>query len=145
MNDADIRDEFAPEAASPIAVAEAWPALPYLEWQDTYDTLHMWLQVVGKIRLALSPMMNHWWQAALYVTPRGLTTSPIPYHGRIFEIQLDFIDHYLTVLSSDGRTRHMALYPRTVAEFYRELLAILRSLDIAVTINTTPQEVPNPI
>jgi hypothetical protein len=90
-------------------------------------------------------MVNHWWQAALYVTARGLTTSPIPYRERVFEIQFDFIDHNLIVQSSDGRTRYMALYPRSVADFYQELMAILHALQIDVRINPTPQEVPNPI
>lgn len=145
MNDAD--STWADETARhpPPPRADPWPALPYAEWQETYATLHMWTQVVGKIRLALSPMVNHWWQAALYVTARGLTTSPIPYQGRTFAITFDFIDHTLIVPSSDGGTRYMALYPRTVADFYQELMAILHSLQIAVTINTTPQEVPNPI
>src|SRR2546423_2739273 len=132
-------------APLPAAGADAWPSLPLEAWQETYTTLHMWTQVVGKIRLALSPMVNHWWQVALYVTARGLTTSPIPYRGRGFEIAFDFIDHTLIVQSSDGRTRYMALYPRTVADFYQELMAILHALQIDVTINTTPQEVPNPI
>ncbi len=124
---------------------EVWPSLPYAEWRDTYETLHMWTQIVGKIRLALSPMVNHWWQVTLYVTPRGLTTSPIPYGTHSFEIVFDFIDHHLTVYASDGATRYMGLYPRTVADFYRELMSLLRSLGIQVKINTTPQEVPDPI
>ncbi len=146
MNDAHQTHAGAP-AGPPGAggTAAAWPALPYEAWKETYETLHMWTQVVGKIRLALSPMVNHWWQAALYVTARGLTTSPIPYQGRVFEIQFDFIDHNLVVQSSDGRTRYMALYPRSVADFYQELMALLHALQIDVTINTTPQEVPNPI
>jgi uncharacterized protein DUF5996 len=126
-------------------VEEAWPSLPYEEWKDTYETLHMWTQVVGKIRLALSPMVNHWWQVTLYVTPSGLTTSPIPYGARTFEILFDFIAHTLTVQTSDGATRCMGLYPRSVADFYHELMSILRSLGIEVRINPTPQEVPSPI
>ena len=105
----------------------------------------MWTQIVGKIRLALSPMVNHWWQVTLYVTPRGLSTSPIPYGIRTFEIQFDFIDHKLAVHCSDGQIRYMELHPRSVADFYRELMSVLRSLSIEVKINTTPQEVPNPI
>ncbi|MBF6612204.1 MAG: hypothetical protein IVW55_03665 [Chloroflexi bacterium] len=123
----------------------AWPALPYEEWKDTYETLHMWTQVVGKIRLTLSPMVNHWWQVTLYVTPRGLTTSPIPYGTRTFEILFDFIDHNLAVHTSDGKARYMGLHPRSVADFYRELMSILRSLGIEVKIGTKPQEVPSPI
>ena len=124
---------------------DVWPSLPYAAWRDTYETLHMWTQIAGKIRLALSPMINHWWQVTLYVTPRGLTTSPIPYDTRTFEIQFDFVDHHLTVNTSDGTTRYMGLYPRTVADFYQELMSMLRALGIDVQINTTPQEVPNPI
>src|SRR2546423_15076476 len=82
------------------SAGEVWPSLPYEEWKETYETLHMWTQVVGKVRLALSPMVNHWWQVTLYVTPRGLTTSPIPYGNRTFEILFDFIDHSLAVHTS---------------------------------------------
>jgi Family of unknown function (DUF5996) len=126
-------------------VGEVWPSLPYEKWKDTYETLHMWTQIVGKIRLALSPMVNHWWQVTLYVTPRGLTTSPIPYGARTFEIRFDLIDHHLTIYTSDGATRYMSLYPRSVADFYRELMSLLCSLGIEVKINTMPQEVTNPI
>src|SRR3954470_987725 len=87
-------------SAPNLANAE-WPALPYEEWRDTYETLHMWTQIVGKIRLALSPIVNHWWQTTLYVTPRGLGTSPIPYGNRTFEIDFDFIDHTLAVQTSE--------------------------------------------
>jgi hypothetical protein len=122
-----------------------WPNLPYPEWKDTYETIHMWTQIVGKIRLVLSPKVNHWWHTALYVTPRGLTTSPIPYAGRTFEVQFDFTDHNLSIQTSDGMTRYMGLYPRSVADFYQELMAILRSMGIEVKINPMPQEVPSPI
>ncbi len=122
-----------------------WPSLPYEEWKDTYETLHMWMQIVGKIRLSLSPKINHWWHSSLFVTPRGLTTSPIPYAARTFEIQFDFIDHILSVQTSDGMSRYMSLYPRSVADFYRELMAILRSMGLEVKINTMPQEITNPI
>jgi hypothetical protein len=124
---------------------ELWPGLPYEEWKDTYDTVHMWTQIVGKIRLALSPKVNHWWHSALYVTPRGLTTSPIPYAARTFEIQFDFTDHNLSIQTSDGMTRYMGLYPRSVADFYQELMAILASMGLGVKINPMPQEVANPI
>jgi Family of unknown function (DUF5996) len=127
------------------SIKEVWPSLPYEGWKDTYATLHMWTQIVGKIRLALSPMVNHWWQVTLYVTPRGLTTSPIPYGIRTFEILFDFIDHRLIVQTNDGKTGYMGLQPQSVAAFYHELMTMLRSLGIEVTINTTPQEVPNPI
>jgi hypothetical protein len=127
------------------SVEDVWPSLPYEEWKDTYETLHMWTQIVGKVRLALSPMVNHWWQVTLYVTPRGLTTSPIPYGKRTFEILFDFIDHSLAVHTGDGHIRYMGLHSRSVADFYQELMSVLRSLDIEVKINTMPQEVSNPI
>ncbi len=133
---------------SKAETAERWPSLPFEAWKDTCETLHMWTQVVGKVRLALSPPMNHWWQVPLYVTARGLTTSPIPTRGeqgRIFEVQFDFIDHNLLILTSDGMTKAMPLIPRSVASFYQEFMVSLRSLGIDVTINTLPSEVKNPI
>src|SRR5437867_1041327 len=120
---------------------DVWPSLPLAAWRDTYATLHMWMQVIGKIRLALSPMMCHWWQVTLYITPRGLTTSPIPYGTRIFQIDFDFLDHKLLIQTADGETRSLALVPRSVADFYRETMAALRSLGIEVRIWTTPVEV----
>jgi hypothetical protein len=126
-------------------VSEVWPSLPLAAWQDTYQTLHMWTQIVGKVRLALSPPLNHWWATALYVTPRGLTTSAIPYGTRTFDVAFDFLDHTLWVQSSDGGRRAMGLYPRSVADFYREFMALLRALGLDVTINPLPQEVANPI
>ena len=124
---------------------DLWPVLPLEEWQETYHTLHMWTQIAGKVRLALSPLMNHWWEVPLYVNALGLTTSPIPYHGEIFEIQFDFVHHQLIIQTSQGLSTTIALEPRSVADFYREFMAALRSLDIAVKIWTTPVEVPNPI
>ena len=124
---------------------EAWPALPLAEWQDTYATLHMWTQVVGKIRLAQTPLVNHWWNVPLYVTARGLTTSAIPYGERTFEIDFDFIAHKLLIKCDDGATKTIALVPRTVAEFYREVMAALHALGIEVRIWTTPCEVSDPI
>jgi hypothetical protein len=123
----------------------AWPSLPFIEWRETCETLHMWTQIVGKTRLAQSPMINHWWQAPLYVTSRGLTTSPIPYGGRTFQVDFDFIDHELRIGTSDGAAHSFALRPQSVAEFYRDFMAGLRSLDIEVNILTTPSEVENPI
>lgn len=120
--------------------AEAWPALPLAEWQDTYTTLHLWTQIVGKTRLALAPMENHWWQTALYVTGRGLTTSPIPSGTRAFQIDFDFIDHTLVVHTSDGATRALPLIPRSVAAFYQEYMSTLRALGIDVTIWPVPVE-----
>jgi Family of unknown function (DUF5996) len=120
---------------------EPWPPLRFGEWKDTCSTLHLWTQIVGKIRLAQSPFVNHWWQVALYVTVRGLTTSPIPHGARTFQIDFDFINHHLLVSTSDGAVKTMALHPRTVADFYEELFSILKQLDLAVTIVKTPNEV----
>jgi hypothetical protein len=122
-----------------------WPSLPFAAWQDTYATLHMWTQIVGKIRLALSPPVNHWWHVTLYVTSRGLTTSPIPYGSRTFTIDFDFIDHHLLVTTSDGVMQTMALAPRAVAVFYHELMALLPTLGIEVVIRAIPDEVEHPI
>ena len=120
---------------------DVWPALPLQDWKDTYATLHMWTQIVGKIRLAQTPLLNHWWNVTLYVTSRGLTTSAMPYDDRIFEIDFDFMDHNLLIRSSDGGSKTVRLYSRSVADFYRETLAALQSLRIPVTIWTTPVEV----
>lgn len=122
----------------------AWPELPLSAWQETYATLHMWMQVVGKIRLRLSPMLNHWWQVPLYVTARGLTTSPMPYGARFVQIDFDFLDHRLRIDASDGARRQVALMPRSVADFHAELMAALHSLGIEVRIWTMPVEVPDP-
>lgn len=125
--------------------SEAWPALPLSAWAETYATLHMWTQIAGKVRLALSPHVNHWWEVPLYVSARGLTTSPIPYRKGVFEIQFDFVDHRLEVATSGGETKSFALAPRTVAEFHAEFFSLLRSLGIDVKIWNMPVEVPNPI
>jgi Family of unknown function (DUF5996) len=122
-----------------------WPELAIAEWEDTYHTLHMWTQIVGKVRLGLAPLQNHWWNGALYVTTRGLTTSPIPYKGEAFEIQFDFVDHHLEILTSFGRNQTLALEPKTVAAFYREFLASMRAAGIEITIDSKPQEIPEPI
>jgi len=119
----------------------SWPELPFQEWQDTLATLHMWTQIVGKIRLVQSPHVNHWWQVVLYVTARGLTTSPIPYGERTFEIDFDFVDHQLILRTNDGATHGFPLAAHSVASFYRELMEKLRSLGIDVKIWTTPVEV----
>jgi hypothetical protein len=118
-----------------------WPALPLAEWKDTYSTLHMWTQIVGKIRLALTPLVNHWWNVPLYVAPRGLSTSAIPYSDRFFQITFDFISHLLLIETTDGSTKTIALRSRSVAEFYQEMMAALNSLGMHVTIWTTPVEV----
>jgi hypothetical protein len=134
--------------ATPIRTAGAdgaWPALPLAAWRDTYDTLHRWAQLVGKTRLALAPMENHWWHTTLYVTARGLTTSPIPYAHRAFEVTFDFVDHNLVVRTGDGATRALALVPRSVADFYREYTRILDALGLRVRIWPVPVEVERPI
>jgi hypothetical protein len=123
---------------------ESWPALPFEEWKETCETLHMWTQVVGKVRLALTPLVNHWWNVPLYVSARGLNTSPIPYGERNFEIDFDFIEHLLRISCSDGRTQTLPLVPRTVADFYHEVFERLAQLDIRVKIWTMPVEVENP-
>src|SRR5690348_9019609 len=122
-----------------------WPPLPFPAWKDTCATLHMWTQVIGKIRLTLSPWTNHSWHVTLYVTARGLTTSPIPHGLAVFEIRFDFIDHQLLILKSDGAARTVELKPQSVARFYETLMRELRDLELPVTINTTPNEVENPI
>jgi Family of unknown function (DUF5996) len=124
---------------------DAWPALPLAEWQDTYATLHMWLQIAGKIRTRLSPPVNHWWHSTLYVTARGLTTSPIPHGTRAFQLDFDFVDQRLLVPVSDGAGASLALGSRPVARFYRELMDTLGSLGLDVAISPQPQEVPDPI
>lgn len=123
----------------------AWPELPLKEWQDTYDTLHLWSQMVGKTRLALAPMQNHWWQAALYVTSRGLGTSPMPYGDRALEIEFDFIDHNLVAGTSDGVVQKIPLIPQTVAEFYGRYVEVLRSIGIEVKLYPKPVEMENVI
>ncbi len=125
---------------------DSWPILRFPEWQDTLATLHMWTQVVGKIRLRQTPLVNHWWNVPLYVSARGLTTSPMPYRdGRIFEIEFDFIDHQLLIECSDGSTTSLALRPQSVADFYAEVMTTLRGLGIEIKIWTMPVEIPNPI
>jgi hypothetical protein len=127
------------------ARAEVWPSLPLEEWKDTYATLHMWTQIVGKIRLVNSPPVNHWWQVPLYVSARGLTTTAIPHGTRNFEIEFDFIEHQLVIRTSEGETRTLQLAPRSVADFYHELMATLDALRLAVKIRAIPDELPNPV
>ncbi len=128
-----------------MAHSTAWPALPLSEWKDTYATLHMWTQMVGKARLALCPPINHYWGAALYGTSRGLTTSPMPCKDGSFEITFDFIAHALEIATSRGEIRSFRLAPRTVAEFYAELMSALHSLGIDVKVREMPVEVPRPV
>jgi hypothetical protein len=133
------------ETSMTAASAQRWPELPYAVWKDTCDTLHLWTQVVGKIRLALTPWMNHSWHVALYVTARGLTTSPIPYSDAAFQIDFDFIDHVLWVRTSSGHYRQVLLSPMPVAEFYAALMAALGELGISVRIRTMPCEIVDAI
>jgi hypothetical protein len=124
---------------------ECWPALLLEEWKDTYATVHMWTQIVGKVRMRLTPLVNHWWNVPLYVTARGLTTSRIPYGQSAFEINFDFIAHELVLETTDGTRKTLALAPRSVAEFYQEFMTMLRSAGIEVKIWRMPVEIPNPI
>jgi len=123
-------------------MANDWPdGLPLAQWRETHDTLHMWLQIVGKTRLALAPSENHWWHTTMYVSARGLTTTPIPYGSRLFEIELDFLDHRLGVRTSDGTIRTIALRAQAVADFYRDYMDALAALGIAVKVWPVPVEV----
>ena len=126
-------------------LALEWPALPYAAWKDTRDTLHLWTQVVGKIRLAHTPWINHSWHVALYLTARGLTTSVIPYGARAFQIDFDFIDHVLCVRTSDGQVRQLTLAPMPVAQFYADLLALLTELGLDTRIDPMPNEIADAI
>ncbi len=121
------------------------PALPLDSWKDTLATLHMWGQVVGKVRLKLCPLVNHWWNVPFYVTARGMTTSAMPYDGGIVEVQFDFIDHKLIIETSNGGTRTLPLKPQSVATFYQSFMAALGELGVDVKIWTTPCELPDPI
>jgi hypothetical protein len=122
-----------------------WPALPLNEWQDTYRTLHMWMQIAGKVRMALSPPLNHWWNVTLYVNARGLTTGPVPHPSGLFEIQFDFKKHELRIHTSEGMGACRRLAPETVAAFYGGVMESLASIGIAVKIDSRPQEVQNAI
>jgi len=124
---------------------DLWPELPYTAWKDTYATLHLWTQIVGKIRLAQTPWVNHSWHVTLYVSPRGLTTSSIPHGQRSFEIEFNFLKHVLRASTDEGSVREIALYPRAVAEFYADLRQALSELGMNVRINTMPNEIPDPI
>ena len=122
-----------------------WPALPYDEWKDTYATLHMWMQVVGKVALAQAPPINQSWAVAFQVTTRGLSTRTLPYGARSFAIEFDFVSHQLVIRASDGAMSTLPLAPRTVAAFYREVMDTLREMSLPVKIWTVPSEVPSPI
>jgi len=127
------------------AAIDRWPELPYEPWKDTLATLHMWTQIVGKVRLAQAPWVNHSWHVTLYVSPRGLTTSAIPHGERTFQIDFDFIVHQLVISTCDDETRVVPLAPQTTADFYAEVMDALRELDLAVSIHARPNEVENAI
>jgi hypothetical protein len=129
--------------ANPAAV-EPWPPLPWEEWKETAATLHMWTQIVGKTRLALTPLENHWWNVPFYVTPRGLSTGSIPSHADLFDVEFDFVDHYLRVRMTSGEGL-IELRPQSVAAFYREYLELLQSLNIDAKIYPKPVEIADPI
>ena len=142
---ADQQEEQVPTPRIVMEASESWPALPLSAWADTYATLHMWTQIVGKVRLALSPRVNHWWEVPLYVNSRGLTTSPIPYGRGVFEVQFDFIHHRLEISTSADEIKSLRIEPRTVAEFHHQFLSMLKALGIEVKIWNMPVEIPNPI
>jgi uncharacterized protein DUF5996 len=145
MGNPDSQLRTPAEVISATPRAEAWPSLPLDEWKATYATLHMWTQIVGKIRLAQSPWVNHSWHVTLYVTSRGLTTGPVPYANRAFNIDFDFVEHVLIVQSSDGRSNRVALQAQSVAAFYARLMEAMAMLDLRVAIYRMPNEVPDPI
>ena len=122
-----------------------WPALPYQDWHDTYQTLHLWSQVVGKVALALAPPLNHCWGVALHVTARGLSTGMLPHGSRSFVLAFDFIDHVLAITCTDGQTRQLPLKPRSVADFYRALMGALREMSLAVRIWPVAVEMSTPV
>jgi hypothetical protein len=125
--------------------SSVWPALPFAEFRDTAATLHMWTQIVGKIRLVQTPLVNHWWNVPLYVDARGLTTSLMPYGTRGFEMRFDFLGDELVIETTDGQRKTVPLAPRTVADFYADVMSTLDSVGIKTKIGTIPVEVPNPI
>lgn len=133
------------ESSSSKRNEDVWPELPYAAWKDTYATLHMWTQIVGKIELKLNPLTNHWWETALLVTPAGLISYPIYYNYRCFTLEFNFQENLLKIATSDGSRKSMSLESLSVAEFYFELMKLLSELGISVKINTLPQEVPNPV
>lgn len=131
--------------STPMTQTESWPALPLEEWKDTCATLHMWTQIVGKVRLAQTPLVNHWWNVPLYVSARGLTTTAMPYGAMFFEMEFDFVDHNLVIKGSDGAVRTVKLSPKSVATFYGETMTALDDLGLGIRIWTMPVEIPDPI
>lgn len=133
------------QSAANTSNIDIWPSLPLSAWQDTYTTLHLWLQIIGKIKLKQAPVANHWWQVPLYVTTRGITTAPIPHSSRTFQFDLDFIAHQLYITTNDNAVESMPLTANSVSVFYREIMARLHEMALPVKIWTTPVEVPKPI
>jgi len=125
-------------------ISPEWPPLDFSEWENTLDTVHMWTQIIGKTRMAREPLINHWWNVTLYVTPVGLTTGSIPYGGRTFEIEFDFVSHRLRIRTSEGTEHSIRLCSRSVADFYAEYMATLRSLGIEIKIDKIPAEFDDP-
>jgi len=136
MNDNIIDQNKSPD------VDTLFPSLPIEQWEETKNTLHLFFQIVGKIRLTLFPKMNHWWHVTLYLSPRGMTTRPIPYRYMIFEIEFDFIDHKLFIKTSRGEEKSFSLEGLTVSEFYNKIFSSLHELGIEVNIKATPYDVP---
>src|SRR5258708_19435376 len=145
MRTAAIPGQSQAGGVAEAAAGVTWPALPLAEWQDTRDTLHLWTQVVGKIRLGLMPPRNHWWQVPLFVTARGLTTSLMPYRDRGVEIEFDFHRHVLDMRTSDGETSEGSLEPRSVADFYPETMRRLGALRMEAQIFPRPFHAPSPV
>src|SRR5262249_26239668 len=137
-------EDGCPVSSSPPLRSPAWPALPLDAWADTCTTLHLWTQIVGKVRLVRSPWVNHCWNSTLYVTTRGLSTLAVPYETRTFQIDFDFVDHRLVVQSSDGGVGGFPLRPESVAAFYRRLMAEMARLGLTVRIHKRPNEVADP-
>ncbi|MFL5044936.1 MAG: DUF5996 family protein [Xanthobacteraceae bacterium] len=126
-------------------MTDTWPDLPLAAWSETCETLHRWTQIVGKVRMASTPLVNHWWNVTFYVTARGLTTSAVPQGPRTFEVTFDFIEHRLRIETSDGSSESIALVPMSVADFYAEFMRRLRRLDINVHVWTMPSEIENAV
>src|SRR4051812_44443790 len=121
-------------------ISHEWPPLTFSEWEKTLDTVHMWTQIVGKMRMALEPLINHWWNVVLYVTPAGLTTSPMPYGSKTFEVEFDFLSHRLRMRDNAGCEHTIRLYPRSVADFYGEYISALKAMDVEIKLNRVPAE-----
>ena len=142
---AGARTPLTPAAGEPAGHHGRWPALPFEAWSDTCETLHMWMQIVGKVKLSLAPFQNQWWQVGFHPTARGLSTGPIPSRDGVFEAEFDFVDHNLVVRTSDGRCKALALMPDSVSDFYHHVMHALRALGVECRINPRPVEVPNSI